>query len=255
MSGASPTGSGAGEPAPVQPSVDQRRRPVAFCVFLLLAAAVFSALGLWQVERRAWKHDLIARVDARIHAPAVTAPGPQAWPLISAETSEYLRVSARGRFVPGKAALVQAVTALGPGFWFVVPFETDQGFTILVNRGYVPGAWKDPVARTDAEPAGEVTVSGLLRLNEPGGGFLRSNDPAGDRWFSRDVTAIAAARGLGQVAPYFIDADATLPSGRYPAGGLTVVAFPDNHLVYALTWFAMALLSAGTAVFLWRRSI
>lgn len=252
----SPSGSGAGEPAPVQSSsADRRRRPVAFCAFLLLAAAVFCALGVWQVERRAWKHDLIARVDARIHAPAVPAPGPQAWPRISPDTSEYLRVSARGRFVPGKAALVQAVTAIGPGFWFVVPFETDQGFTILVNRGYVPGDWKGPAARTDPEPAGEVTVSGLLRLTEPGGGFLRANDPAGDRWFSRDVTALAAARGLGPVAPYFIDADATLPSGRYPAGGLTVVAFPDNHLVYALTWFAMALLSAGAAFLLWRRRI
>ena len=218
-----------------------------------MAAALFSALGVWQVERRAWKHDLIARVDARIHAPAVPAPGPEAWPQISPETSEYLRVTTRGRFVPEKATLVQAVTALGPGFWFVVPFETERGFTVLVNRGYVPGAWKDPAARTPDDTAGEATVSGLLRLTEPGGGFLRTNDPAGDRWFSRDVAAIAAARGLTPVAPYFIDADAALPSGRYPAGGLTVVSFPDSHLVYALTWFAMALLSAGAAVWLWRR--
>lgn len=228
---------------------------MAFCLFLLVAAALFSGLGLWQVERRAWKHDLIARVDARIHAPAVPAPGPQAWPQVSPDTSEYLRVTARGRFVPAKAALVQAVTTLGPGFWFMVPLETDQGFTILVNRGYVPGDWKDPAARTDPAPPGEVTVSGLLRLTEPGGGFLRANDPAGDRWFSRDVAAIAAARGLGPVAPYFIDSDAAGPAGRFPAGGLTVVTFPDNHLVYALTWFAMALLSAGAAVALWRRRI
>ncbi|WP_247657669.1 SURF1 family protein [Aquabacter sp. L1I39] len=228
---------------------------MAFCLFLLVAAALFSGLGLWQVERRAWKHDLIARVDARIHAPAVPAPGPEAWPHISPEASEYLRVTARGRFVPGKVALVQAVTALGPGFWLVVPFETSSGFTVLVNRGYVPGAWKDPAVRTNPEPAGEVTVTGLLRLTEPGGGFLRANDPVGDRWFSRDVAAIAAARNLGPRAPYFIDADATLPPGRFPVGGLTVVTFPDNHLVYALTWFAMALLCVGAAVFLWRRRI
>ncbi len=253
MSGPASSGPGAGEPAPVH--LFPKRRPVAFCVFLLVAAALFTALGLWQVERRTWKHDLIARVDARIHAPAIPAPGPQAWPDISPDTSEYLRVTASGHFVPGKAALVQAVTALGPGFWYVAPFETDQGFTLLVNRGYVPGDWKDPAARTDSAPPSAGTVTGLLRLTEPGGGFLRSNDPAGDRWFSRDVAAIAAARGLGTVAPYFIDAEASAPAGRYPVGGLTVVSFPDNHLVYALTWFAMAVLSAGAAAALWRRRI
>ena len=44
-------------------------------------------------------------------------------------------------------------------------------------------------------------------MTEPGGGFLRRNDPAAGRWHSRDVRAIAAARGLDEVAPYFIDAE------------------------------------------------
>ncbi len=34
-----------------------------------------------------------------------------------------------------------------------------------------------------------------------------------------------------------------------PIGGLTVVAFPNNHLGYAITWFA---LSGGLAFLLWR---
>ena len=88
-----------------------------------------------------------------------------------------------------------------------------------------------------------MTVTGLLRASEPGGGFLRANDPARDRWYSRDVAAIARARGLGEVAPFFIDADATPNPGGYPVGGLTVVAFRNDHLVYALTWFGLAGLS------------
>ena len=84
-------------------------------------------------------------------------------------------------------------------------------------------------------------------MSEPGGGFLRANDPAADRWYSRDVAAIAAARGLDEVAPFFIDADGTPGATAPPLGGLTVVAFPNNHLLYAFTWFAMALLLA------WRR--
>ena len=80
-------------------------------------------------------------------------------------------------------------------------------------------------------------------MSEPGGGFLRSNDPTASNWYSRDVVAIAAARGLTDAPHYFIDADAAPNPGGWPKGGLTVLRFSDNHLVYALTWFALALLS------------
>jgi surfeit locus 1 family protein len=94
------------------------------------------------------------------------------------------------------------------------------------------------------QPRGPVLVTGLLRIGEPHGGFLRRNDPKDGRWYSRDVAAIAAARGLSPrlTAPYFIDADATPNPGGLPVGGLTVIAFPNSHLVYALTWYGLALL-------------
>jgi surfeit locus 1 family protein len=91
-------------------------------------------------------------------------------------------------------------------------------------------------------------LSGLLRISEPGGGFLRDNDPLHNRWFSRDVGAIAAAHGLYNVAPYFVDADrAQDPAGApdHPVGGLTVISFHNTHLVYAFTWYALALMVAG----------
>jgi surfeit locus 1 family protein len=92
-----------------------------------------------------------------------------------------------------------------------------------------------------------VEVTGLLRLTEPKGAFLRSNDPAANRWYSRDVAAIAASQGIATVAPYFIDADRA--GDGWPRGGMTTVRFPNNHLVYALTWFALAGL---VAFLLWR---
>lgn len=183
---------------------------------------------MWQVQRLAWKLDLIAKVDARVHA----APG--ALPdRFDAQADEYRRVRVRGHFLD-RSTLVQAVTERGAGFWVLTPLVTDSG-TVLVNRGFVPSGWKG------APPARDVTLTGLLRVSEPKGGFLRSNDPAHDRWYSRDVEAIAKAQGLGATAPYFIDADATPNPGGYPVGGLTVIRFSNNHLVYALTWFALAL--------------
>ncbi|MBI0537762.1 SURF1 family protein [Roseomonas sp. KE2513] len=218
---------------------------------LLAAAAVlFVALGVWQVERRAWKLDLIAAVDRRVHAAPQPAPGPVAWPGISAEAEAYTRVRASGTFLNDRETLVQAVTELGPGFWLLVPLRTDEGWTVLVNRGFAPPDRVTPETRRDGVPTGHATVTGLLRAPEPGGAFLRGNDPAANRWFSRDVAAIAAARDLGSVAPYFIDADARPNPGGFPIGGLTVVAFRNSHLVYAFTWFGLATLCLGEIWFL-----
>ncbi len=223
----------------------RRRSPLALAalaVATLAAFAGFTALGLWQIERRAWKLDLIARVEARIHAPPAAAPGPAQWPAISAADDEYRRVRLTGRFLPGRETLTQAATDLGAGYWVLTPFRTTEGFTVLVNRGFVSSERRDPATRGGDAPSGEATVVGLLRISEPHGGFLRANEPAADRWRSRDVAAISAARGLGETAPYFVDADATPNPGGWPVGGLTVVAFRNSHLVYALTWFALALM-------------
>ncbi|KAB7786330.1 SURF1 family protein [Methylorubrum populi] len=222
----------------------------------LALTGVFLGLGTWQVERRVWKLALINRVEARIHAEPVPAPGPEEWPGLTAASAEYRRVRLTGRFAHDRATLVQALSERGAGFWVLVPLVTDRGFTVLVNRGFVPTEARERSARAAGEPEGEVTLTGLLRLSEPGGGFLRRNDPAADRWYSRDVAAIATARGIDgstEVAPYFVDADAAPNPGGLPMGGLTVVAFHNNHLVYALTWYALALMTAGALIFVLRQ--
>lgn len=220
----------------------ERRSRLTFALLVaagLTLMAGFVALGVWQIERRAWKLDLIERVEARMDAAPVAAPGPTIWPRVDRQGYEYFKVDATGRFLHNRETLVQAVTDYGAGYWLLTPLATDRGFTVLVNRGFVPQDRRTPVAR----PEGVTTVTGLLRLTEPGGGFLRSNDPAADRWYSRDVQAIAQARNLGQVAPYFVDAVAS-GSGGFPKGGLTQVRFRNQHLQYALTWFTLAILVA-----------
>jgi surfeit locus 1 family protein len=197
-------------------------------------------LGAWQVQRLGWKRDLIARVDARVHAPPVAPPGPAGWAGVSAQADEYRRVRVAGVFANDRETLVQAVTEKGPGFWVLTPFKTDAGYEVLVNRGFVPPEFKDRASRPAGLARGRTTVTGLLRMTEPHGGFLRANQPAAGRWYSRDVAAIARARGLSQVAPYFIDADATPNAGGWPRGGLTVIRFRNSHLSYALTWFSLA---------------
>lgn len=180
-------------------------------------------------------------MEARIDA----APTPLRWDDPGAPADyEYRRIKVTGTYRPAAETLTQAVTERGGGFWVMTPLVTPQG-TVLVNRGFVPAdRRRAPEARA---PTGPVTLVGLLRAPEPGGGFLRTNDPVLDRWYSRDIAAIARARHLGRVAPFFIDEQARFDRNALPVAGLTVVRFPNNHLIYALTWFGLAGLCAFAA--------
>lgn len=220
-----------------------------------LACALFLALGIWQIERLAWKQGLVARVERQVHAAPVPAPARSAWAGLARESDEYRPVTVRGEFDHGRETLVAATTELGSGYWVLTPLRTAGGDWWLVNRGFVPPEARERVQRQASEPLGEQAVTGLLRPAEPGGRLLQANDPAAGRWYSRDVVAIAAARGLGPadtVAPYFIDATAPAgqPATTWPRAGLTVLHFSNNHRVYAATWLALAAMAAGAIVYI-----
>ncbi|MGH8853066.1 MAG: SURF1 family protein [Telluria sp.] len=241
-------------PAKHPPRSALARRVAAVAALLLFV--LFAGLGTWQVIRLQWKLDLIARVDARVHADPVAPPPAARWAQVSKASDEYRRVRLAGHYLYEFTTPVQALSKLGAGFWLLTPLCTAEGHIVFINRGFIPSADNKPgtypARRAGVDPCaagGEpVQVTGLLRISEPGGGFLRENDPVSNRWYSRDVALLAQARDLARVAPYYVDAG----EGQDPAaaperatGGLTVIAFQNNHLVYALTWFALALMVAG----------
>ncbi|MFS2002689.1 SURF1 family protein [Duganella sp. CT11-25] len=251
-----------------------RQRSRALRVSLAIAAGLmfagFFALGTWQIYRLQWKLALIERVDQRVHGAAAPAPGPAQWPQLNADADDYRPVQLSGWYLHGASTQVLASLERGIGYWVLTPLCAADGTVVMVNRGFVPagsGGWSPqaapPAAAADAgaapRAAGEApaAVRGLMRLSEVAG-RLRANEPARNYWYTRDVQAIARARGLPAVAPYFVDADAASAraagpvAGVQPVGGLTVISFVNNHLVYALTWFALALMVAGATVWVVR---
>ena len=223
-------------------------------VAALLLVVLFAGLGTWQVYRLQWKLDLIARVDARVHAAPAPPPPRARWAGITPESDEYRRVQLHGTYLYDLTTPVQALTEEGSGYWLLTPLCMTDGI-ILVNRGFIPAELGARTRYTPQRAAGDpcdgagpaVDVTGLLRTSEHQGAFTRTNDPAAGRWYVRDVAAIAAARGV-DAAPFFVDAAAhPNPPGSpdRPVGGLTVVTFPNSHLVYAITWYALALMVAG----------
>lgn len=211
----------------------------------LLAFCGFVALGNWQLERRVWKLDLIERVNDRAHTAPQAAPTQAHWPEISRQADEYRRLSLTGHFLAKHETLVVGASELGSGYWVMTPFRSDRGGMILVNRGFI----KQGVTPTPP-PTDQVDVTGLLRISEPKGSVLRDNQPSQGRWYSRDTQAIGQLNDL-QLAPFFVDAAANAPGspgGDGPTGGLTVIQFHNSHLVYAITWYGLALMVVGATV-------
>jgi len=240
---------------------------ISMAIIAVLMFAGFFALGTWQIFRLQWKLALIERVEQRVHAAPADAPPAAQWPQVTAETQEYRHVRLHGVYLPALATRVLASTERGAGYWVLTPMCTADGI-VMVNRGFVPageGGWKAEAAPAAAGAdacavaAGgrQVAVTGLLRISEKSGSVLRKNDPARNFWYARELPAIAKARGLPAVAPYFVDVDAngeTPGEANGPSGGLTVVSFPNNHLVYAITWYGLALMMAVAAVWVVREA-
>jgi surfeit locus 1 family protein len=218
-------------------------------LFTLLALALLVGLGVWQLQRLAWKEALIAEVEARAGAPAVEAPSEADWAKLRPSDYEYRHVRVSGVYDFSRQALVfRALEAprgrySGPGSLAVTPLRLASGAYVLVNRGFVPQDQREKFQSAAQSPE-EATVTGLMRSSEPRTWFTPSDDPAHGQWFTRDPAAIAAALKLERAAPFTIDADAGRP-GELPQGGETILAFPNNHLGYAFTWFGMALALVG----------
>ncbi len=219
----------------------------------LLAFAVLIALGTWQIKRKTWKEDLIASLTERLAAPPQALPLPKDWATLDRAGDEYRRVKFAATFDNAREALVfAAATAFrpdvtSPGDWVFTPARLADGSIVIVNRGFVPDSRRDRKSRPQGQVAQSIEITGALRWPDERHWFTPADDVAHNLWFARDPAAIAAAKGIDPkiVAPFYVEQEAPAPPGGLPQPGRLVVALPDNHLQYALTWYGLAAVLAG----------
>lgn len=235
---------------------------------LLIAGAfiVLIGLGTWQMKRLAWKEDLLATIDSRIHQPAVALSdlaGKSGQP----GSIEFTPVEVSGTFAPGKAVFYLA-TFEGQSGWYVYqPFRLARGEwpepsvdTLLVNRGFVPYDRRAALAEGQGVPTGAVSIEGIAREipAEKPTSLMPDNEPQNGSFFWKDGPAMAGALGLDpdRIVPLFVDLGRPGEAGSTdgsPRPGVTQVNLPNNHLSYALTWYGLALVLVGVVAYaLWQ---
>ncbi|MCB1550079.1 MAG: SURF1 family protein [Hyphomicrobiaceae bacterium] len=259
---------------------EPRRSGLVWLTILSLAALiVLVGLGTWQLQRRAWKEDLIARIKARAVEAPVTLADPRVAAVArrgqpvgqglaaealaiwqAAQTPEFLRVRVQGAFAPRRDLFYYAPDPRrGPGWQVVSPFRLADGRVVLVNRGYVSEAERRGPPAAWAAPGGTLEITGRLRSPGHRAMFEPVNNVAANQWYWRDLPAMAREVLDGQAAattvvPFFLELEASpQASARIPQPLPARVDLPNNHLQYALTWFGLALTLLGVwGAYLWQ---
>jgi len=216
-------------------------RRIFFLLFSLAGLGVLLGLGVWQMQRLAWKQQILDTIEARVHAepmplPANPDPG----------RDKYTPVRLTGQIAPGELHVLTSTRNLGPGYRVIAPYETEDGRRILIDRGYIRTGAKD-----SPRASGQATLVGNLHWPDETDGYTPTADRVANIWYARDVTEMALA----------LD---TLPimvvMNTAPVNGSAIIPLPvdtasisNDHLQYAITWFSLACIWAVmTASFLWR---
>jgi surfeit locus 1 family protein len=224
----------------VQESEDMIRKLIGPLVIGVAGAAILIALGVWQVQRLAWKEGVLADIEARIGAAPTAIPT-----MPDPEADRYLPVVATGWIGPDYVRVLVSQRGIGAGYRIISPFDLGDRI-VLVDRGIMP------VAETDVPVLnGAVTVRGNLHWPQEVDGFTPENDLDDNLWFAREVTELAAHFGTEPVLVIARDLSETdAPVTPLP---VDTSGIPNDHLNYAITWFSLAVVWLGMTAFLvWR---
>ncbi len=221
--------------------------PLAFAFWGIMWLALM-ALGGWQLQRYEWKQALKVDMAQRMQAPAIPLPLATLSPEL-----EYRRASVSGTLHPSRAAFLAAreIESGAIGYQILSPLQLDNGQWLLINRGWLPVKNKD----MDAETAPyRVSLSGLIRIPKlaRANQFIPDNQPMDNHWFWLDLAAISAFLNVPSALPYILELEAA--GEALPKGGQTRLSLPDNHLIYAATWFLLALILPVIFFFRYRKT-
>lgn len=199
--------------------------------------ALAVALAAWQLGRAHEKEAAAARIGALASRPALQLTAAA----VEVRDVEWRQVTARGRFEPGHAVLIDNRVRRGAaGYHVVMPLALEGGNRyVLVNRGWIAGT-KDrsrlPEVKT---PDGTVEISGLAVT--PSGRFLELSPGTAEGRVWQNLTLERYRNAIPiPLQPFVIQQESPLDDGLArewdpPDFGV------NTHYGYAFQWLALAL--------------
>jgi len=213
----------------------KERFPIGLTLAALIAFAICAGLGVWQLQRAAWKAHVLTQIAARAHARPQPI-GPVLARAARGEDMGFTRVVVNCQPSPPSATSYQAGADTGGWVWratatCALPDAAYAG--VLVERG-VLDASRGATAAPTVTLGPPREVEGVLRPAPPNPGASNA-----------------------RLAPYVLVAERETP----PVPGVTPTPVADAAPAtlqyvgaYAPTWFGLAGVLAGVyAALLWRR--
>jgi surfeit locus 1 family protein len=212
---------------------------IAPLLFGIAGVAILLTLGFWQLARLEWKQAILDDIAGRLAAAPAEVPAAP-----SEAAHEYLRVAATGALEPRELHVYTSAPPRGVGYRVIAPLRLEDGRRVLLDRGFVPIEEKDA-----PRPPRRLRVEGALLWPDETDRFTGAPDRAKNVWIARDVALMAAELGTEPVMIVAAASDDPAGPTPLPVG----VNIRNDHLEYALTWFALAAAWAMMTVYLlWR---
>lgn len=206
-------------------------------LFVIATFLFLLALGTWQMQRLAWKTELIKSIDQGLNAEAVDVDDEKTY-------REYSHVRVAGVYDGAGEFYVHAINAEGkPGFHIYTLLRREGLKAVMVNRGFVAPEVVKSGEIKNMLPIGVQVLTGVLRHSHDKKYFIPENDIANNRWFYAHLPSMASALEIksDDIFPQFLELDKSAANDNAPQAGVTRVDIVNNHLSYAVTWYGLAL--------------
>lgn len=209
-------------------------------IFGLAGAAVLISLGVWQMQRLAWKQGVLAEIENRIAAdpvPIPAAPDPA--------RDKYLPVRVHGTVAQNPIRVLVSRKKIGAGYRLITRLDAADR-AVLVDLGFVKVDAAVPIL-----PDGPLTITGNLHWPDDRNSSTPENDLQGNLWFARDIDQMAEALSADPILVVARQVSVSNPS--VTPLPVDTGSIPNDHLKYAITWFSLAAIwLTMTGYFLWR---
>ena len=206
------------------------KRAYLFQLFVIIFVTIFCALGTWQLYRLQWKLELISEITFGLDSSPIEYS--------NSIKKNYQRVSAKGKFNFDKQIYLYSLNDNGkPGYDVITPFRTNKNENVLVNRGWIKKELKNnPIINNNIED--EQKIIGLLRKIYKPNIFKPDNDLKNNIWFSINLEDLKVNSGerFNEFVIFLEDNQAKTPIPRKIS-----IDVPNNHLKYAITWYAISI--------------